>query len=229
MNVHEMRTWIRDFPYHQHIRTLPKQAGGHSYIPWQETYAMLDEITDGNWLFEIASAKAEGGFAVVHGRVTLVASDGVLVADEIGCVPLTNQAPPFEVATRSAVKRAASTLGLARNLWQGAMPGDGDDDPDHYSDNRIWRGDVDRPQQAQRAPDAASGIDYDEVARAMSARIAAKAEAPPAPADDLYARDIQPPQCKGCGVVVKLRNDGTPWDYCFTCNGKVKAGQPIGS
>ena len=117
---------------------------------------MLDEITEGNWLFEIASAKAEGGFAVVHGRITLVASDGVLVADEIGCVPLTNQAPPFEVATRSAVKRAASTLGLARNLWQGAMPGDGDDDPDHYSDSRQWRGDVDRPQQARIAPDTAS-------------------------------------------------------------------------
>ena len=207
MNVNEMRTWIRDFPYHQYIRTLPKPAGGHSYIRWQETYAMLDEITDGNWLFEIASAKAEGGFAVVHGRVTLVASDGVLVADEIGCVPLTNQAPPFEVATRSAVKRAASTLGLARNLWQGAMPGDGDDDPDHYSDNRIWRGDVDRPQQAQTAP----------------------ARPSPAPADDLYPPDERPPQCEGCGVVVKLRNDGTPWKYCFSCNGKVQAGQPIGS
>ena len=35
--------------------------------------------------------------------------------------------------------------------------------------------------------------------------------------------DVQPPQCKGCGVVVKMRNDGTPWKYCFDCNSKMKA------
>ena len=207
MNVNEMRTWIRDFPYHPHVRTLPKAAGGHSYIRWQETYAMLDEITDGAWRFEVVSAKAEGGFAVIHGRITLWADDGFLTAEEIGCVPLTNQAPPFEVATRSAVKRAASTLGLARNLWQGAMPGDGDDDPDHYSDNRQWRGDVDRPQQAQTAP----------------------ARPSPAPADDLYPPDERPPQCKGCGVVVKLDREGRPYQYCYNCDQKIKAGQPVGS
>ena len=222
MNVTEMRTWIRDFPYHQHIRSLPKQAGGHSYIRWQETYQMLDEITDGAWQFEVVSAKAEGGFAVVHGRVTLVASDGFLVADEIGCVPLTNQAPPFEVATRSAVKRAASTLGLARNLWQGAVPGDGDDDPDHYSDNRQWRGDREYPDGRQRQGDPNDATD------ARPPRTA-PARPSPAPADDLYPPDERPPQCEGCGVVVKIAADGKPYRYCYTCNGKVRAGQPVGS
>ena len=201
MTVEEMRTWIRDYPYQQHVTRLPQGAGGHAYIKWQHTYAMLDDLTNGNWRFEVVSATAQGDWAVVHGRIILEADDGALTAEEVGCVPLTNQAPPFEVATRSAVKRAASTLGLARDLWQGSMPGDDQDDADHYSDNRQWRGDQDRPQQARRGPPAA----------------------PERREPQQYSEDRQQPQCEGCGVVVKLRNDGTPWKYCFDCNAEMKA------
>ena len=204
MTVDDLRIQIRDYPYQPHVRHMPAAAGGHAYIPWVQTYGMLDDLTNGNWRFEVVSATAQGEWAVVHGRIILEADDGALFAEEIGCVPLKNQAPPFEVATRSAVKRAASTLGLARNLWQGALPGADTDDADHYSDNRQWRGNGETPQQRQ--PDHARGSDP-----------------PPAPMQRGVPDDGQPPQCEGCGVVVKMRNDGTPWKYCFDCNTRMKA------
>ena len=202
MTLDEMRKQIREYPYQVHITRLPQAAGGHAYIPWTKTYAMLDDLTDGNWRFEVVSATAQGSWAVVHGRIILEADDGALFAEEVGCVPLTNQAPPFEVATRSAVKRAASTLGLARDLWQGSMPGYDMDDADHYSDNRQWRGDQERPQQARREP----------------------TPAPQRQEAQQYPEDRQQPQCQDCGVVVKTAPDGNPYRLCFNCNERAKAG-----
>ena len=53
-----------------------------------------------------------------------------MTQDELASVPMDSRAPAFEVATRSAVKRAASVFGLADNLWQGHDHGQ---DFDHYS------------------------------------------------------------------------------------------------
>ena len=112
------------------IKRLPEAAGGHAYIPWQYAYERLREATAGNWHYEIMSATVQGQYAVVCLRLVISADDGLMTQDEIASVPMDSRAPAFEVATRSAVKRAASVFGLAENLWQGHDHGQ---DFDHYS------------------------------------------------------------------------------------------------
>ena len=191
------------------IKRLPEAAGGHAYIPWQYAYERLREATAGNWHYEIMSATVQGQYAVVCLRLFISADDGLMTQDELASVSMDSRAPAFEVATRSAVKRAASVFGLADNLWQGHDHGQ---DFDHYSQ---------QPRQPQEQQGQSSGIVDRDRLRTMPPTISPEEMGGPRmPDGPPYDDGGTFPEgfCSVCGREVKRGADGNYYRKCYECN-----------
>ena len=178
------------------IKHLPEAAGGHPYIPWQYAYDRLSQATAGNWHYEIMSATVQGQYAVVCLRLFISADDGLMTQDELASVAMDSRAPAFEVATRSAVKRAASVFGLADNLWQGHDHGQ---DFDHYSQQPR------QPDHGQQGRTVADQYPDEPPPRD-----------PPPDSEDRFPEGF----CSVCGREVKRAADGTYYKKCYQCNNR---------
>ena len=172
------------------IKKLPIALGGHSYVPWQAAYARMDAATECHWHYEIDRLSSEGvtipnpdkpgkfiqkQYAVV--QITLriwseAANGDYRVVHELAAVPFTEQAPPFEVATRIAVKRAMSVWGYGRDLWQGAESSEAAPEP------RPKPSPPHKPAApAQAASAALSPVQLAELAQEFTAKAKAMQEA----------------------------------------------------
>ena len=106
----------------RYIKHLPgKNRAPVPYIPWQVVPRALDYYTRGNWESAVTRVEIQGDYAVVGVRLTINAASGESSSREaIASVPLTGggagNAPPFEVAERSALKRAAGLFGWGNDL-----------------------------------------------------------------------------------------------------------------
>lgn len=102
----------------RHIRTRKQGGSTISYIEWHVACNYLDHFAPG-WSWEIVSISEHGGLTVVHGALTIPASDGVVTRHATGIEDTDNKGYGDAVSNASAMafKRAAAMFGLGRHLY----------------------------------------------------------------------------------------------------------------
>jgi hypothetical protein len=103
----------------RHISTRKQGGATISFISWSVAAQYLDHHTKGAWSWQILSVSEISGMVCVHGRLTIVASDGTFSRDATGVEDSDNKGygDPVSNASAMAFKRACAFFGLGRGLY----------------------------------------------------------------------------------------------------------------
>ena len=102
----------------RHISTRKVGGSTINFISWSVAAQYLDFFAPG-WSWEIVSIVTIGGSTVIHGALTITASDGVVTRHATGIEDTDNKGygDPVSNASAMAFKRAAAMFGLGRSLY----------------------------------------------------------------------------------------------------------------
>jgi hypothetical protein len=102
----------------RHIRTRKQGGATLSYISWDTAANYLDYFAPG-WCWQIVSIREHGGLTVVHGALSIPATDGSVTRHATGIEDTDHNAYGDAVSNASAMafKRAAAMFGLGRHLY----------------------------------------------------------------------------------------------------------------
>jgi DNA repair RAD52-like protein 1, mitochondrial len=106
----------------RHIRTRKQGGSTLSYIEWHVACNYLDHYAPG-WSWQIVSILEQCNMTVVHGSLTIPASDGVVSRHATGIEDTDSKGygDPVSNASAMAFKRAAALFGLGRHLYNKAV------------------------------------------------------------------------------------------------------------
>ena len=102
----------------RHVRTRKQGTAVLSYIEWHTCASYLDHFAPG-WSWSIESITEHGGLTIIHGALSIPASDGVVTRHATGIEDTDNKGYGDAVSNASAMafKRAAAMFGLGRHLY----------------------------------------------------------------------------------------------------------------
>ncbi len=108
------------------ISTKSIKGNKISYIAWFNICTLLDERCGGlgNWSWEVRDVQQVGDRLTLIGVLTIYGEDRALTMMATGSEDLdcSSYGDPSSNAEASAIRRAASKMGLARNLWRKDKP-----------------------------------------------------------------------------------------------------------
>jgi len=102
----------------RHIRQRKQGGSVLSYIEWHTAAQYLDHYAAG-WGWSILSISEHGGLTVVHGALSIPATDGLVTRHATGIEDTDSKGYGDAVSNASAMafKRAAALFGLGRHLY----------------------------------------------------------------------------------------------------------------
>jgi len=102
----------------RHVKQRRAGTSQVSYIEWHVACNYLDHFAPG-WGWEIVSISSQDGLTVVHGALSIPASDGIVTRSATGVEDSDSKGygDPVSNASAMAFKRAAAMFGLGRHLY----------------------------------------------------------------------------------------------------------------
>ena len=102
----------------RHIKTRKQGGSELSYIEWHVAASYLDHYAPG-WSWQILSIQEIGKLVVVHGRLSIPATEGLVTRDATGIeeIDAKGYGDAVSNATAMGFKRSAALFGLARHLY----------------------------------------------------------------------------------------------------------------
>ena len=119
MTIDEIISRLTEPVADRHIKTRKQGGNTIHYIEWHTACSYLDAVVP-NWSWIIHSVSEVGGLVVVHGSLTLQATDATAVRHATGIEDPSSKGygDPVSNASAMAFKRAAAMFGLGRHLYQ---------------------------------------------------------------------------------------------------------------